>query len=269
MELLFALDALSAPEYGIVCAVAVVAMLYASVGHAGATGYIAVLTLAGMAPIEVRPTALVLNVIVAAIGSVQFYRAGHFRWSLFAPVAAGSIPCAMLGGSLPLQPRTIELVVALVLFGVAVQLLIPQKLPREPEPNSDSDLKSFHKGFFQIFSSWKMTLVAAGIGLLSGCTGVGGGVFLTPILIALRKAPIKTIAAVTAPFILVNSLAGLAGSILGDQRVPPLAPTFMIAAILGGAIGSSLGATRLSAMAIRRLLAVVLGIASFKLFGHF
>lgn len=80
-----------------------------------------------------------------------------------------------------------------------------------------------------------MTLVAAGIGLLSGCTGVGGGVFLTPILIALRKAPIKTIAAVTAPFILVNSLAGLAGSILGDQRVPPLAPTFMIAAILGGA----------------------------------
>jgi uncharacterized membrane protein YfcA len=112
-----------------------------------------------------------------------------------------------------------------------------------------------------------MALLGSGIGLLSGLTGVGGGVFLTPVLLALGAAPVKQIAAITAPFILVNSLAGLAGGVIAGRALPPVSLPVVAAAVLGGAIGAHLGAVRLPVRALQLLMAAVLVIASVKLFG--
>lgn len=240
-------------------AIGLVALLYASVGHAGATGYIAVMTLFGIAPEVIRPTALVLNVLVATIATVQFARAGHFRGPLFWRLAATSVPCAIVGGAMRLPTGTFEKLVGIVLAISAVRLLgnawpatnPPRQAPDGTEPPGTPLL----------------TALGGGIGLLSGLTGVGGGVFLTPALLALQAAPVKQIAALTAPFILVNSLAGLAGGVIAGRSLPPISLLVIAAAMLGGAIGAHLGAFRLPVRALRFLMACVLAIASLKLFG--
>jgi len=238
-------------------AIGLVALLYASVGHAGATGYIAVMTLFGIDPEIVRPTALTLNVIVATIATAQFRRAGHFRPDLFRPLAAASVPSALLGGSLRLPTDTFEKLVGAVLVVSAVRLVRdawPRGSPGAVPPTSPP-------------APAVLATVGGGIGLLSGLTGVGGGVFLTPILLAVRAAPVKEVAAITAPFILVNSLAGLAGGLVAGRGLPPVSPSVIGAAVLGGALGSQLGAFRLPVRALQLLMAVVLVIASVKLLG--
>jgi len=250
----------------LVAVVFFVAALYAAVGHAGATGYIAVMTLWGLAPEVIRPTALVLNVLVAAIGTVQFARAGHFDRRLFVPLAAGSIPCAAVGGWLAL-PTGVWATLLGGMLAVSAIRLVADSLPKGPaqgeaggEPESS---------VWWAACSWArlgvLSLLGGGVGLLSGLTGVGGGVFLTPVLLVFRVAPVKTVAAVTAGFILVNSLAGLAGGLVAGRPIP--APGFALAAAAasGGAIGASLGAFRLPVRAIRLLIAAVLAIAAGKL----
>jgi uncharacterized membrane protein YfcA len=233
-------------------AVGLVALVYAMVGHAGATGYIAVLAIAGVAPGVIRPTALLLNVVVAAIGTVQFARAGHFRPDVFWPLAAASVPAAFLGGTLALPTAIFEAVVGVVLLVAATQLVAataraaPEPAGRRPTPAA-------------------LGAIGAGIGLLSGLTGVGGGVFLSPVLLALRAASVRGVAAVAAPFILVNSLAGLAGGAVTGAAWPPVMLWVVAAVIGGGTVGSQLGAFRLPVRALRIVLAVVLVAAAWKL----
>ncbi|MCE9631815.1 MAG: sulfite exporter TauE/SafE family protein [Planctomycetia bacterium] len=247
-------------------AVAAVAALYAAVGHAGATGYIAVMTLFGIDPAFIRPTALVLNVVVATIGTVQFARAGHFDHRLFFPLAVASVPCAALGGWLALPTGVFATVLGGVL-AVSALRIVAESLPKAQQSGAAAR-ESLVSGWWTGSSPARLgmlSLVGGVIGLLSGLTGVGGGVFLTPVLLAFRAAPVKTVAAVTAAFILVNSLAGLAGGLVAGRPIPAPGLALAAAAAAGGVIGASLGAFRLPVRAIRMLMAAVLAIASAKL----
>lgn len=238
-------------------AIGAVALLYASVGHAGATGYIAVMTLFGLDPQVIRPTALVLNVIVASIATAQFWRAGHFRPRLFLPLAAASVPAAAAGGVANLPTAAFEAVVGLVLLFSAVRIVGEARgTAAEAEAVAPTAPR---------FTIPFMLILGGSLGLLSGLTGVGGGVFLTPALLALRAAPVKEVAAVSAPFILVNSLAGLLGGFAAGRAVPPIGLAVIAAVVVGGGIGSQLGAFRVSPRGLRLLMGVVLVVAGLKL----
>ena len=248
-------------------AVATVALLYASVGHAGATGYIAVMGLAGLRPEVIRPTALVLNLVVAAIGSVQFARAGHVRRDLLLPLAAASVPAAAIGGGLTLPTAAFEAALGLVLAFSAVRLGFgppsgggPGAVPagrlgdEDPPPRPRLAIPA-------------LAAIGAGLGLASGLTGVGGGVFLTPLLLTLGVASTRQVAAVSVVFILVNSAAGLLGWLASGRNLAAIAPEVVAAAAAGGFAGSHLGAFRLPVRWLRLLMAIVLAVASVKLLG--
>lgn len=230
-------------------AVLVVAFLYSSVGHAGASGYIAVMALFGVAPAVIKPAALLLNIAVACIGSMQFWRAGYFQWRLFWPFALLSVPCAFLGGYANLPTHFFKMLVGMVLLFSAGRLVI--KPPEESEPHPPQLPTALGTG--------------AGLGLLAGLTGTGGGIFLTPLMLFRHWARTKNVAAVSAMFILVNSLAGLAGNFSSAKTLPGVAWPLLAAAVVGGTMGSYLGCRRFSPTLIKRLLAVVLLVAGLKL----
>lgn len=238
------------PELLWIClALVAVSFLYASVGHAGASGYLAVFALAGMAPEVLRPTALALNLLVAALASWQFARAGHFRWRLFWPFAFFAVPLAFVGGYWELSGRPFRLLVAFVLLLSAVRLL--WKLP-VPEQGVDPPLPA--------------ALGAGGcVGLLAGLTGTGGGIFLTPLMLFRGWATPQRAAATSALFILCNSAAGLLGNFRAARSLPEELPLFAVAVVTGGAAGSYLGSRKFPAPALSRLLAVVLSVAGAKL----
>jgi len=230
-------------------AILVVAFLYSSVGHAGASGYIAVMALFGLAPDVVKPAALVLNIVVASIGTWQFWRAGHFSWRLFWPFAVLAMPMAFVGGYTNLPAHTFKVLVGVVLLASAALFLFrPANDTVNREPNR----------FVAILSG-------GGLGLLAGLTGTGGGIFLTPLLLLMRWARTKTVAATSALFILLNSTAGLAGNVSSTKNPPSFALVLVGAAVVGGAAGSYFGSWRFNHVVIKRLLAVVLTIAGIKL----
>lgn len=230
-------------------AIAVVAFLYSSVGHAGASGYIAAMSLFGLTPVFIKPTALVLNILVATIGAYQFWRAGHFSWRLFWPFALLSVPFAFLGGYLNLPTHLFKVLVGLVLLFSAARFFA--------NPKAD-DVRSEPARSVAISTG-------AGLGFLSGLTGTGGGIFLTPLLLLMHWAKTKTAAAVSALFILVNSIAGLLGNISSTRHFPSFALPLLVAAMLAGTAGSYFGSRRFPHEVIKRLLAVVLCIAGLKL----
>jgi uncharacterized membrane protein YfcA len=229
--------------------IALIAFLYSSVGHAGASGYIATMTLFDLAPTVIRPTALVLNILVAIIGSFQFWRAGYFSWKLFWPFALLSIPAAYAGGYLQPSAGVLRILIGAVLLFSAARLFFRRSDPPETNPPE----KPVAIG------------VGAGLGFLSGLTGTGGGIFLTPLLLFCRWAPIKQAAAVSALFILVNSIGGLVGYFSAKHSLPTLGLYLAIPAIIGGTIGSYLGSRRLPVRGIAIFLATVLTIAGIKL----
>lgn len=241
-------------------AVAAVALLYASVGHAGATGYIAVMGLAGLTPEVIRPTALVLNLVVATIGTVQFVRAGHFRTDLFLPLAMTSVPAAAIGGGLALPTAAFEGVLGVVLACSAVWILREVATARSAGRLPDEGAAATRRLSFA-------TLAASGgvLGLASGLTGVGGGVFLTPLLLTLGVAGTRQVAAVSVVFILVNSAAGLGGWLAAGWSLVAIDPWVVVVAVAGGLVGSQAGAFRLPVRSLRLLMAVVLAVASLKL----
>src|SRR6266850_4506412 len=197
----------------LIVAILIVAFLYSCVGHAGASGYIAVMSLFSMAPAAIKPTALVLNILVACLGTYQFWRAGHFSWRLFWPFALLSIPFAFLGGYLNLPTHVFKIIVGIVLLLSAARFLIRPPAEREPyEP------------------SRPVALGVGGIlGLLSGLTGTGGGIFLTPLVIFMHWARTKTASAVSALFILVNSISGLLGNFSATKTLPGFALPLAVA----------------------------------------
>src|ERR1700730_17481993 len=240
---------MTVPVILICVAILAVAFLYSSVGHAGASGYIAVMTLFDLAPATIKPAALVLNILVASLTAWQFWRAGHFSWRLFWPFAVLSVPFAFLGGYINLPTHIFRMLVGVVLLYSAVRFLIQAGPDQEPhEPSKPIALS-----------------VGAGLGLLSGLTGTGGGIFLTPILILRRWARTQTASAVSALFILVNSISGLAGTLSSTRQIPLFALPLVFAAVSGGAVGSYLGSRQFSPNFIKKLLAVVLTIAGYKL----
>ncbi|PYI84911.1 MAG: hypothetical protein DME54_10075 [Verrucomicrobia bacterium] len=230
-------------------AIGLVAFLYSSVGHAGASGYIATMTLFGVAPTIIRPTALVLNILVASIGAFQFWRAGHFSWKLFWPFALLSIPAAYLGGYLQPSASILRILIGIVLLFSAARLVF-----RRSDPSQTA-----------VPSRPMAVSVGAGLGFLAGLTGTGGGIFLTPLLLFCRWAHIRQAAAVSALFIWVNSIAGLIGYFTAVHSVPTLGIVLGAAAIVGGFVGSRLGSRHFPTRTISILLAIVLTIAGAKL----
>lgn len=234
-------------------AMLVAAFGYASVGHGGASAYIAVMALAGIAPQEMRPIALVLNVLVSSLGTWKFARAGHFRWSLFWPFAVVSIPMAYLGGALVLPGQAYKAVVGAVLLYAAWQLWRSGKQGEEMRSLRPPPLAAAMG-------------IGAVMGLLAGLTGVGGGIFLSPLLLMLGWAGTKQTSAISAPFILVNSLAGLAAHVVAKGTdLPAYVPVLATAVLLGGWFGAEYGAKRFANPLVRRVLAVVLALAGGKM----
>jgi uncharacterized membrane protein YfcA len=225
------------------------AALYASVGHAGASGYLAAMALLGVEPALMKPTALALNLIVAAIGTVSFARAGCFTGRLFWPLALASAPVAFLGGRIRLEDDAYKVVVGLVLVWASLRLVVATRAAAEPRPP--------HAG-------WLLP-VGAGLGLLSGLSGVGGGIFLSPLLLLAGWADPRQTAGVSVAFILVNSAAGLLGFVTAGGDVPAVAPLLALAAGAGGLAGAWFGSRRLAPLALRRLLAVVVALAAVKM----
>lgn len=226
------------------------AVLYASVGHAGASAYLAAMALVGVAPEVMRPTALVLNVFVASIVVVRFARAGHLPWRHLVPLTAGSIPAAFVGGLIQLPGELYRPLVAVVLL-VGAWRLGRAGFRQEPMRPRVPPIRGMAAG--------------AGIGLLAGLTGTGGGIFLTPLLVLLSWAPTRAAAGLSGAFILANSLAGLAGVLIAGIALPRELPLWIAVVAAGGLIGSWLGAARFSVLELRRALAVVLVIAAVKL----
>ena len=226
-----------------------VAILYAAVGHGGASGYLAVMALAGFEPAAMKPTALVLNLIVSLLGTVAFARAGHFSWRLFWPFAVVAAPFAYLGGAVSLSATAFRWLVAAALAFAAARLFLPS--PSRPELRPPPP--------------WAVVVAGAAIGLASGLIGVGGGIFLTPLLLFCRWADTKTAAAVSAPFISVNSAAGLLGHAGSLRELPAAWPWFAAAVVVGGLLGARWGSHVARPAQLRPTLALVLIVASLKL----
>lgn len=229
----------------------IVALLYSTVGHAGASGYLAAMALFGMTPLVMKPTALSLNILVAIIGTIRFHRAGFFSWRTFWPFAVTSIPASYIGGALVLPVSIYKSIVGVVLLYSAVRLFF-------------SATKADHKETRPVPVVLALALGAA-LGLLSGLTGVGGGIFLSPLLLLMGWASTKETSGVSVTFILVNSIAGLLGHISSVAFIPSGIVYWAPAAIVGGFIGTELGTRVLRVAQIRRWLSVVLVLASLKL----
>lgn len=236
------------PAITLAVAFLVAAILYSSVGHAGASGYLAAMSFLAMPTPMMRPTALVLNLLVASIATWRFRRAGLFSWSLFWPFALGSIPLAFIGGSITLPGHWYRTLVGLVLWTAAARLWLDLKADAPQAPRVAVAVAT-----------------GAGIGFLAGLTGTGGGIFLSPILLFMGWAATRESGGVAAAFILVNSLAGLAGNPGSLEHLPAQMPLWAAAAVVGGLIGSELGSRRLGTPVFRKLLGIVLLVAGAKL----
>jgi hypothetical protein len=236
---------------GLTVLIFLAAVLYSSVGHAGASGYLAAMALVGISADVMKPTALVLNIIVATIATARFYQAGCFSWPLLWPFAIGSIPMSFVGGAIHLPSYIYKPAVGAVLLFAAVRLAMTALRANSVQPNPAPLPAAVGSG--------------AGIGLLSGLTGTGGGIFLSPLLLFTGWADTRATAGVSAAFVLVNSIAGLAGNLASVQFLPPQIGYWALAAAAGGLIGAELGSRRLATATLRYLLAVVLVVAACKL----
>ncbi|MBC3786682.1 sulfite exporter TauE/SafE family protein [Spirosoma utsteinense] len=237
------------PFIFLICLFAV-GFVYASVGHGGASGYLATMALFGVAPMLLKPSALLLNLFVSTVSFIQFYRAGYFKWEKFWPFAVASVPLAFLGAKIPLSDTLYRQLLAACLLLVVVRLVWTIR-------GQEEETRSVPLG---------AGLVTGGvIGLLSGMIGIGGGIILSPLMLLLRWARLKEVAATSALFIFVNSLSGLFGLLSKGYAPDPSLYSWIAAAFAGGLLGGYFGSHRFAVPTLRYLLAIGVGVACVKL----
>lgn len=241
------------PDLWLAICMLIGAALYSSVGHAGASAYIALMALFGLPAAVIRPTALVLNMIVAGLASVRFVRAGLFRWRTLWPFLVTALPMSFVGGSIHLPSTLYRPLLGVVLLLSAARLLWPKPI-RALSQWSDPPIPI-------------ALLVGAGIGLLSGLTGTGGGIFLSPLLLFLAWSAPKPAMGVAAVFVLANSVSGLLGNLTSVRELPQALPLYAGAVVIGAVLGTTMG-VRMTSPWVLRALALVLLIAGFKLVGR-
>lgn len=235
---------------------ALVAVLYSSVGHAGASGYIAAMALVGMAPETIRPTALALNLLVGGIGLVRFWRAGHVRWRHVLPFVLASAPAAYFAAQVKLPRETYSLLLGGVLLVAAIGVFRSARGAQAQDDAIPPDRRV----------PWVGGLPAgAAIGVLSGLTGTGGAIFLTPLLLGMRWMPTRQASGTSVAFVWINSLTALAGLLQADAGLPRALPAWLLVAALGALLGTQLGLRWLPVHALRIALGLVLLVAAGKL----
>lgn len=228
----------------------IIAFLYASVGHGGASGYLALMALFGFSTTLMKPTALTLNLFVAAISFYHFWKQGHFRWTLFWPFALASVPAAFLGGLVELDPLIYKRILGILLLFAILRMLNIFNQSKDT-PNT--------------LNLWHGTISGGLIGFFSGLIGIGGGIILSPLILIMGWGKIKEAAAGSALFIWINSAAGLAGHLSQGASIPDNASIYIGLALIGGFAGGYIGSRSLDSQKLRYILAFVLVIASFKL----
>jgi len=229
----------------------VVAFLYASVGHGGASGYLALMAIFSIAPEAMKPTALLLNLFVAAIAFYHYYKQGHFNKKLFLSFAIASIPMAFLGGTIDIDASIYKKILGVLLIFAILKML--NVIGKENQYIKDIKI-------------WQGLLVGGIIGFFSGLIGIGGGIILSPVILLLHWGKMKEAAAVSALFIWVNSAAGLFGQLSSGVTLSSQSFVLVGFALLGGFFGSYLGSHKFNNKHLRKVLAFVLIIASVKLF---
>lgn len=232
-------------------AFAAAALLYSSVGHGGASAYLGIMALAGIEPLVMRPTALVLNLVVGGLALIRFGRAGQVELRALVPLLVGSMPLAFLGGAIVLPATAYKVLVGAVLLVAAWRLWVTARRSGDERPTAVPVLGAIPLG--------------AGLGLLAGLTGTGGGIFLTPALLFLGWAGPRKAAGLSAAFVVANSAGGLSGNLASVGAVPGELALWLPLVLLGAIGGTELGVRRFSPVGLRRALAVVLVVAGLKL----
>jgi hypothetical protein len=232
-----------------------VATLYSSVGHAGASGYLAAMALIGLAPEQMRPTALALNLLVGGIGLFRFWRGGFVRWRNILPFVLASAPAAFFSAQIKLPKESYSMLLAGVLLVAAVGVF------RSAGRAETDDAQATGRRV-----PWAAGLLAGGaIGTLSGLTGTGGAIFLTPLLLFAHWMPTREASGTSVAFVWINSLTALAGLLQSEQTLPTMLPLWLGAVAVGALIGTQLGLKWLPVRGLRHALGVVLLIAAGKL----
>ena len=226
------------------------AVLYSSVGHGGASGYLALMAIFGFSPEFMRPSALVLNIFVSSIALFSYTRNGHFRFRLLLPFIITSVPFAFLGGLITVNPKAYKIILGIFLIFAIIRMIY--------RPKNQTNKTNY-------VNKYAAYIIGVFLGFFSGLIGIGGGIILSPIIILLKWGTMKETAAVSAAFILVNSIAGLIGQFSQGIQLAPEIGTMLSAAILGGLLGSYMGSYKITDKALKYALSVVLTFASFKL----
>ncbi len=231
--------------------IAIVAFLYASVGHGGASGYLALMVLFEISPLIMKPSALLLNIFVSAIAFFQYYRQGFFKWKLLFPFIITSIPLSFIGAKIQIDAHTYKVILATCLFAAILRLI--GVFGKTDIENSKA-------------MNFSLALIIGGIiGFISGMIGIGGGILLSPVLLLLHWAKMKESAAVSALFIFLNSAAGIAGAFSSLQNISSQIYIWALAGILGGTLGAYYGSARFNNVVLKYILSVVLIFACIKL----
>lgn len=227
-----------------------VAFLYSSVGHGGASGYLALMAIYSISPDVMKPTALMLNLFVSLTSFIQFYRGDHFKWKIFLPLALASIPFAFAGGLISIDATVYKKILGLLLLIPIIRFVFFSNI-RPDELKKNNILLSL--------------IIGSSIGLLSGLIGIGGGIILSPVLLLLKWTDQKQTAAISALFIFVNSFSGLAGHFTKNIHFSPDMLNFVVIAFAGGLCGSYLGSLKFNQNILKNTLAIVLMMAGWKL----
>jgi uncharacterized membrane protein YfcA len=228
-----------------------IAFFYATVGHGGASGYLALMALFGLAPDSIRFNALILNMFVSGIAFISYYRAGFFRWRLILPFLIGSVPSAYIGAQISINPTLYKILLGIFLLIAVIRLLFVRNSQNKPL-SAPPIILAFGIGL--------------ALGLISGIIGIGGGILLSPILILAGFATTKEASAVSALFILLNSASGLAGLLGGPIIFQPHIVLWIAVVLASGLAGSAIGSNTFSEYKLKLVLSVVLLAASLKLF---